>query len=54
MRASDVEESVAGSLAIMIIAAIEGAVVMSIAAHSTDPLDCVRQYLIELVETHMA
>lgn len=52
LREHDVEENLARSLSTVVIAAIEGAVVMSIAARSTDPLDRVRQHLTELVETH--
>lgn len=39
----------AHSLAVMVVCAIEGAVVRSIAARSADPLDHVRTHLAELV-----
>ncbi len=43
----------ARSLATMIIAAIEGAVIMALATRSTDALDDVGRHLIEVIELHL-
>ncbi|SKV75424.1 TetR family transcriptional regulator [Mycobacteroides abscessus subsp. abscessus] len=49
----DVDGETARSLASTMIAAIEGAVIMSIAAQSTEALDDVGQRLVELVRLYV-
>ena len=50
--AADVESDAARSLAGIAIAAIEGAVVVSIARRTVEPFDGVLRHLLELVELH--
>lgn len=52
-RESNLDESLARSLATMVIAAIEGAIVMSVATRSTQPLDRVAQHLTRTLDTHL-
>jgi AcrR family transcriptional regulator len=50
---SGVDGENARSLATMIIAAIEGAVIMALATRSTDALDDVGRHLIEVIKLHL-
>jgi TetR/AcrR family transcriptional repressor of lmrAB and yxaGH operons len=50
---SGVERDTARSLATMTIAAIEGAVIIALAAQSPESLDDVARHLIELIELHL-
>ncbi|NNH74232.1 TetR/AcrR family transcriptional regulator [Nocardia uniformis] len=52
LRAEDVEADTADTLATTIVAAVEGAIVMSLAARSTVPLDRTGKQLAELVSQH--
>lgn len=47
------EPDAAHSLATLTIAAIEGAVILSVAAQSTDPLDDVGRHLLEVIRLHL-
>ncbi|MEV6061756.1 TetR/AcrR family transcriptional regulator [Nocardia asteroides] len=53
LRAENIAPETARSLATTVIATIEGAVVMSLAKHSTEPLDRVGRHLTELVRAHI-
>ncbi|MBT2268432.1 TetR/AcrR family transcriptional regulator [Rhodococcus erythropolis] len=53
LRRSHLDDTLAQSLATMVIAAIEGAVIMSVATRSTRPLDRVGRHLGELLEAHL-
>ncbi|MGW6698479.1 TetR/AcrR family transcriptional regulator [Nocardia sp. NPDC055049] len=53
LRAENIDPDTASSLATTVIATIEGAVVMSLAKHSTEPLDRVGRHLTELVRAHI-
>ncbi|MBJ8345460.1 TetR/AcrR family transcriptional regulator [Antrihabitans sp. YC2-6] len=54
LDAEHVPSGTAKSLATTIVAAIEGAVVLSVAAQSTAPLDSTIKHMTELVELHTA
>ncbi|GAB20359.1 putative TetR family transcriptional regulator [Gordonia effusa NBRC 100432] len=51
--ANGTEPSVAASLATTIVATVEGAVLLSLAKGSTDPMDHVERHLIELTAMHV-
>ncbi len=53
-RAANLDDALAQSLSTMTIAAIEGAVIMSVATRSTRPLDRVGKHLTELLEAHLS
>lgn len=52
LRRESVGEEAAESLATLVVSAIEGSIVLSLAGRSTDPLDKVCGHLVELVESH--
>ncbi|MFD4785327.1 TetR/AcrR family transcriptional regulator [Rhodococcus qingshengii] len=54
LRASNLDDDLSHSLATMIIAAIEGAVIISVATRSTRPLDRVGKHLTDLLEGHLS
>lgn len=51
---ADVEPKSARSLAMLVIAAIEGAVIVALANGSTDPLDDVGCHLAEVIDLHLS
>ncbi|MFW0788345.1 TetR/AcrR family transcriptional regulator [Gordonia sp. CPCC 205333] len=51
--ANGTDPSAAASLATTIVATVEGAVLLSLAKGSTDPMDDVEKHLIELAEMHV-
>lgn len=52
LQADGVQPKVAASLALTIVAAFEGAVILARAARSITPLDQVSRHLIELIDVH--
>ncbi|WP_024794110.1 TetR/AcrR family transcriptional regulator [Tomitella biformata] len=52
LRRDGADDAIAESLATLAISSIEGAVMLSLAGQSTDPLDRVSGHLVELIERH--